>query len=229
MENFFSSSPTLPARLTYCKAPDPPIPPPSGLDKARVLRKLRVTFEEIDESFLKAFERCLALTPISTTPDSIRRFKESLPVQIEHYELFKYRIQEEDKDRSNIEYIQDDKKLAYWRKAIEYLVVENEGFPGWASPNPPPQKYLPSGWKARMSDIQTSACHLPEHILEVARFFPGRETEGVVDSLRRRVMLLDSLLEKTRFDKSDNLWISLGLQIDHSWYIGHLKNDRMDD
>jgi len=189
--------------------------------------RLFSTFSEIDELFRTAFLRSLALEN-EKMGQSYDNWKINLHISPKDYEDFVCHIDAE-KISSGVIILRsltNKEKTRFWRLAIDFLILENDGFSGrsWFKNNnleayPRPKTYV-SGFSKRILDIDKIASHLPRQIIEAMGSISHLPSRGdVLRHLRTRIYLLDSLFESTYSARiiGDRL-VSLAAQIEQSWY-----------
>jgi len=114
---------------------------------------LALTFSEIDEVFLRAFQRSLDLLSIQVAPNS-ENWKINLRISVDDKESYEHHIRIATGISDNT-----DSLVRFWRLAIDFLIYENSGFPGRKitgfsnAPFPHPEIYS-SGFSNRMLEIE---------------------------------------------------------------------------
>jgi len=190
------------------------------------MTRLRTTLSEIDDIFLTAFKRSLALNRLPGGD-----WKLNLTISPKDEEDFEASIvvTKMSSQVSNLSFFQDQDKIRYWSLAIDFLILENDGFPGrhvnmagTLERFPTPDIYR-SGFSSRILEVEKVASHLPHQVIAAIRSISHLSEIGdILSHIRKRVDLLDSLLESTfnrRFEGQD--LVSLAAEIDRSWYVQH--------
>ncbi|KUJ15385.1 uncharacterized protein LY89DRAFT_735501 [Mollisia scopiformis] len=202
----------------------------------KAMTSLRLTFTEIDELFLRGFRRSLTLLDL-ISEDYRGDWKRNLIISPTDAEDFERHIQfgRLSSEVSNIDYFQDQAEIRFWCLATEFLVLENEGFPGGQvfDPNtngwracPVPDVHA-SGFSSRILEIEKVASHVPQQVIAAMSSISHLSAPwNVIRHLRKRTDLLDSLFERThRPVSADQHLISLAAQIDQSWPKNVPKNE----
>ena len=183
---------------------------------------------EIDDLFLMAFERSLALETatagdwklnLTISPKDEVDFRRSIRVYKIHSEI------------SNLSFLRDEDEIRFWRLAIDFLVFEKYGFPGRqillnGKPEafPTPDVYA-SGLSRRVLEVEKVALRLPYLVIAAIRSISHlSELGNIVGHIRKRIDLLDSLLESTFSARTfGQPLVSLATEIGQSWYsLQHL-------
>jgi hypothetical protein len=189
------------------------------------MTRLRSTFSEIDELFLTTFQRSLAVKNMKQAGD----WKMKLTISPRDKEDFEcsVAVDKMPSEVSNLSFLQDENKIRFWRLAIDFLILENDGFPGrivlengkWVA-FPTPDVYA-SGFSSHLLEIDKIASHLPHQVIAVVGSTSHLSEPGnILRRIRKRIDMLDSLFERTFCARvMGQHLVSLAAEIKHSWYV----------
>jgi hypothetical protein len=175
--------------------------------------------------FLAAFKRSLDVKKLKPMGTGWDEWRIELRIEETDYQTFVQQIEHDDPQASNLIYLHNETKLPLWQKAVDFLIFENQGFPGRMilkegggyKPFPAPFWVHETGLADRVREVERVASHLPHEIIEVARE-TSYLSHNVLHAMRKRVYLLDRLIETSHngtFAEIER--VSLSEQIEQSW------------
>lgn len=125
----------------------------------------------------------------------------------------------------------DPRVLESWNTAVEFLILENDGFPGrrirrdlgghhMSIEEPYPKPEAKHGWTEFIWPIYELAALLPYEIVRIAKAQTPYGLDGVqLEMLWKRVQILDRLFDGTFIQGRGALREILGEQTDRMWYV----------